>query len=200
MNEDATPKAIESHAWPLCCQYVLVTFKAVPVQVWKEGVTCNRSVRWALGVLADGQYESLGVWPDEGTKADAWQATLEDMKVRGVERIRFIESDELVALQPILNAAYPRATSLSSPPQRGRAVVGRECAVRELQRRAGQSVRRHGCFVDMRGATAFIAHALMRAERRRYGITPKAGGSVKHVLDAEGQVRNRATTTVVASR
>lgn len=200
MNEDAMTKAIESQAWPLCCRYLLVTFKAVPVQVWKEGVACSRSVRWALGVLPDGQCESLGVWPDAGTEVDALRATLDDMKIRGVERIRFIESDEMAALQPILNAAYPHAKLLLSPPQRSRAgvagVVG-EHAVREMQRRAGQSVRRHGCFVDMRNVTAFIAHALMRAERRS-ATTSKASRSVKRVVGPERQIGNCSATRVSA--
>lgn len=198
MNEDGTTKAIESQAWPLCCRYLFVTLTSLPVQVWEKGIACNRRVRWAIGLLSDGQYESLGVWPESVANEDAWKATLEDMRVRGVETIRFVVSDEIVALQPVLNEAYPQAKLLLSPPQRGRAVVAREYALQELQRRAGRSIRRHGCFVDMQGATAFITYALMRAEWRISGTTSKANRSVGRVVGPKGQT-DRATSKASAS-
>lgn len=193
MKTDAMVQAIESAGWPLCRRYLLVNFRALPVQIREKGVECSRKVRWAIGVLADGQYEPLGVWAVTKAASSEWRGALEQIRGRGVEQIDFIVSDEMTALQPVLDAAYPRAKLLSSPPKRGRTAAAGKLADQELQRYAGQSVRRHGSFADMGSATTFVARALIRGDRTG-GSIAMATGSVKRAVVAQGKDSNCSTT------
>lgn len=198
MDDDAMTKASESQCCLLCRRYLLVHFGTLSVRVLEGSTAIDRDVLWAFGVLADGQYESLGVWPVSGARAEVWRMALEDLKVRGVEQIRIIQTQDLAAVQPVLSAAYPSAKFLPSPSSQGgpKAIAG-EDAARELQGRASQSVRRHGCFVDLFGATVFVANALRRAERRSNAISAKADGLVKHLVDPASRTSNYSKTRAV---
>jgi putative transposase len=66
--------------------------------------------RCALGVLADGQCEMLGAWPASRSGAADWCKVLEDLRLRGVERIRFVVCDEPAAMQEALRSVFPGAT------------------------------------------------------------------------------------------
>lgn len=106
---DATCASI-SHTLPLCCQYFAVLFQPLALQVRGEGDAGGQPVHWALGVLADGQCEVMGVWPEPESGASAWQATYGDLTARGVERIRFVVMPGSAGL----DVAFPGATMLNS--------------------------------------------------------------------------------------
>ena len=74
---------------PLCESYLLVIHESIPIQLLERRLVRDQIVFWALGVLADGAYEVLGVWP--ALTPDGWcaQEVADDLKARGVERIRF---------------------------------------------------------------------------------------------------------------
>jgi len=95
---------------PLCRHYLLVHFNALSTQVRGQGGSTGLPVRWALGVLADGQCEVMGVWPEPEPGASAWQAIHRDLTARGVERIRFVVMPGSAGL----DAAFPGAAMLNS--------------------------------------------------------------------------------------
>ena len=181
---------VESQDSLLCCRYALVDFKALAVQVGASGASSRQRLLYAIGVLADGDFEALGVWPATGAEAKVWQAALGDLKRRGVESIRFIRSDELAADRSILRLTYPSATLLPSCASRSpRATALSAVAVRALQDRVSPAIRRHGRFIDLRRAAAFVMGALRRAERERDDagplprsatrLTPQAGPATR---------------------
>jgi transposase-like protein len=114
MDDDAMAKAIGWQTCPLCCRYLLVLFETLSIQVEEGGVVRDRTLRWAFGVLADGQHEVLGAWLGPEAGEATWQEVFDDIKVRGVENIGFVASSEPATVHPVLRAAYPSATSLRS--------------------------------------------------------------------------------------
>lgn len=97
---------------PLCCRYLVVLFEVLPVLVMEEGAIRDHGARWALGVLPDGQYELLGMWLEQVPSAKGWEEVFDDLMLRGVEKIRFIASNERAEGRAGANAAYPGATVL----------------------------------------------------------------------------------------
>ena len=112
--DNAMTNAIGWQSRPLCCSYLLVLFETLSIQVDEDGLVCDRALRWAFGVLADGQHEVLGAWLGPEACEATWQAVFDDIKVRGVEKIGFVASSEPATVHPVLRAAYPSATSLPS--------------------------------------------------------------------------------------
>lgn len=94
----------------LCRHYLLAHFHAVSTQVHGQGGSTGLLVHWAFGVLADGQSEVIGVWPEPEPGASAWQAIHRDVTARGVERIRFVVMPGPAGP----DAAFPAATMLNS--------------------------------------------------------------------------------------
>lgn len=110
INVNTIAQQIEWQTQPLCCRYVLVLFEVLSVQVQEEGLVRDQAAHWALGALGNGQHEVLGVWPERASGAMDWQEVFDDLKNRGVERIRFVVTTE--PKDP--RAAYPGAAGLPS--------------------------------------------------------------------------------------
>ena len=107
-------KLIESEDSLLCCGYALVNFKTLAIQVWRDGIPFSRKLLCAIGVLADGSTELLGVWPGTVVDEDVWQAAFLDMEVRGVESIRFVVGSDLADVGEGLRVVSFGATELPS--------------------------------------------------------------------------------------
>ncbi len=141
----------EAIARPLCRNYWLVLIQTLSAPSHEKGRVCHCRVAWALGVVADGKYESLGVWTGEGDDAVTRQAILADLRLRGVEQIAYV-------LGP--------GVSDAAPPVPSRTVLASHEVADELQRLASQAVRRHGPFESTADAVSFVTAALRRAEER----------------------------------
>jgi putative transposase len=107
-------EAIERHGQPLCCRYLLLHFESLHAAVCEAGTFRDQTVRWALGVLADGQQEVVGAWLAAESDATAWQKVFEDLQVRGVEGIRFVMNNEHAEVWAPLHTTYPDVTVLPS--------------------------------------------------------------------------------------
>jgi hypothetical protein len=134
---------------------------------------------WAIGVLADGSYEYLGVWVGEGYGVDRQRPILADLKLRGVEKIRYVLG--------------PDGSDAATAIPRRRVLASLEVAD-ELQRLASRAVGRHGPFASTVESASFVAGALRRAEERLGNVsveqavaqfagrvrrgTPERGGAV----------------------
>ncbi|MBE0546400.1 MAG: transposase [Rubrivivax sp.] len=114
INDNTLANAIKWQTRPLCCQYLVLHFEALSVPVGEEGAAHDRTVHWPVGVLADGQCELLGAWFDPVSGATGWEEVFEDLKVRGVEKIRFVVGDEPSEVSEGAQAAQLDTTVLPS--------------------------------------------------------------------------------------
>jgi len=78
-------------AMPLCRRYVSAHFEEQPVQVLAaDGALRELTVSWAVGVLADGDWEVLGAWPGTALSFGFWSGVWEDFESRGVDKISMV--------------------------------------------------------------------------------------------------------------
>jgi Transposase, Mutator family len=87
------------HPMALCCQYCGAHFDEQQVQVIEsDGVLCKLAVSWAVGVLADGDWEALGAWPGAAVGPAFWRGVWSDLDSRGVDKISLMCAADLDAL------------------------------------------------------------------------------------------------------
>jgi putative transposase len=95
---------------PLEKMYPVVLFDAVWVKVRDEGVVRNKAVYLALGILADGSKDILGIWIEATEGAKFWLKVFNDLKTRGCQDILIAVTDGLVGMQEALSVVYPATT------------------------------------------------------------------------------------------
>src|SRR5208282_5915561 len=69
---------------PLDACFPLVFFDAIRVKIREEGFVRNKAVYIALGILADGTKEILGIWIEQTEGAKFWLRVMNELKTRGV--------------------------------------------------------------------------------------------------------------------
>src|ERR1041385_7708387 len=103
----------EVTAWqtrPLEALYPVVFFDALRVKIRDEGVVRSKAVYLALGVLADGTRDILGVWIEQTEGAKFWMKVFNDLKTRGCQDILIAVTDGLKGMSEALAVAYPATT------------------------------------------------------------------------------------------
>lgn len=81
----------DSCAMPLCCDYLCAHFEAQSVEVQAlGGGSAQLTVSWAVGVLANGDWEALGAWPGAAVGPAFWRDVWEDFDSRGVAKIALV--------------------------------------------------------------------------------------------------------------
>ncbi|KAB2900492.1 MAG: IS256 family transposase [Dokdonella sp.] len=103
----------EVTAWqsrPLEAMYPVVFFDALRVKIREDGVVRNKAVYLALGVLADGTRDILGLWIENTEGAKFWMRVFNDLKTRGVGDILIGVADGLKGFPEALEAAFPTTT------------------------------------------------------------------------------------------
>ncbi|WP_428505122.1 hypothetical protein [Roseateles sp.] len=95
----------------LCLHYFSAHFEEqkLPVLVAGGGLAELR-LGWAVGVLADGDCEPLGVWPRDGAGPGFWQGVWQDFDERGVGKLSWVSSadkENARALYPIAKVLPP---------------------------------------------------------------------------------------------
>jgi len=98
---------------PLCSRYFTAFVFDVLVQVreW-AGTKQVQMVRCSLGLLEDGECEILGTWLAPTSSQTLSQTVLEDLKFRGVEKVRFFVFHDPAGLRADACVAYPESTVL----------------------------------------------------------------------------------------
>jgi transposase-like protein len=100
------------HEWrhrPLDPVYPVLIIDAVHVKI-RDGAVANRAVYVAIAVTCEGTREILGLWAgDGGEGAKTWQATLTEIRNRGVKDVCIVLCDGLNALPEAVNRVWPRA-------------------------------------------------------------------------------------------
>jgi putative transposase len=103
----------EVAAWqtrPLEPLYPVVFFDALRVKIRDEGVVRSKAVYLALGVLADGTRDILGVWIEQTEGAKFWMKVFTDLKTRGCDDILIAVTDGLTGMTDAVEAVYPATT------------------------------------------------------------------------------------------
>ena len=103
----------EVGAWqarPLEPMYPVVFFDALRVKIREDAVVRNKAVYLALGVLADGTRDILGMWIENTEGAKFWMKVFNDLKTRGVADILIAVTDGLQGMPEALGACYPATT------------------------------------------------------------------------------------------
>jgi putative transposase len=103
----------EVTAWqgrPLEPMYPVVFFDALRVKIREDGVVRNKAVFLALGVLADGTRDILGLWIENTEGAKFWLKVFNDLKTRGAGDILIGVADGLKGLPEAMEAVYPQTT------------------------------------------------------------------------------------------
>ncbi len=93
---------------PLEACYPLVFFDAIRVKIRDEGFVRNRAVYIALGVLADGTREVLGLWIEQSEGAKFWLRVMNELRTRGVTDILIAVVDGLKGFPEAITAAFPQ--------------------------------------------------------------------------------------------
>ncbi|WP_019936617.1 IS256 family transposase [Bordetella sp. FB-8] len=104
---------VEVTAWqarPLEPMYPVVFFDALRVKIREDAVVRNKAVYLALGVLADGTRDILGLWIENTEGARFWMKVFNDLKTRGVNDILIAVTDGLKGLPDALAAVFPATT------------------------------------------------------------------------------------------
>ena len=103
----------EVSAWqgrPLEPMYPVVFFDALRVKIREEAVVRNKAIYLALGVLADGTRDILGLWIENTEGAKFWMKVFNDLKTRGVSDILIAVTDGLKGIPEALGAVFPATT------------------------------------------------------------------------------------------
>nr|WP_316640458.1 transposase [uncultured Roseateles sp.] len=112
----------QTDAWttvPLCRHYFSAHVEDLLVEMQVVGGgSADLAVRWAVGVLADGDWEVLGAWSGATAGPAFWHSVWEDLDDRGVEKVSWVCTAERDA-----RALCPTAEVL--PPFR--MILGQRC-------------------------------------------------------------------------
>jgi putative transposase len=108
-----TDRVLEGmHEWrhrPLDPVYPVLIIDAVHVKI-RDGAVANRAVYVAIAVTVHGTREILGIWAgDGGEGAKTWQATLTEIRNRGVRDCCIVLCDGLNGLPEAVNRVWPAA-------------------------------------------------------------------------------------------
>lgn len=94
---------------PLEACYPLIVFDAIRVKIRDEGFVRNKAVYIALGILADGTKEILGIWIEQTEGAKFWLRVMNELKNRGVADVLIAIVDGLKGFPEAINAVFPQA-------------------------------------------------------------------------------------------
>lgn len=126
-------------ATALCRHYTSAHFDEQRVQVvGVSGASTGLRVSWAVGMLADGDWEALGAWAGAAAGAAFWRGVWEELNARGVHKISLVcaADRDAGALCPAVKVLVPWRRILGQewgPAASGVGVLRAQarCAVRE---------------------------------------------------------------------
>ena len=166
---------------PLCCRYLLVVLDELAVPVSPTGECRQEFVCWALGVLANGEHEVLGLWMRSESDPSAWGTVSGELEHRGVARID-VTLGMGGELRPLAFSGIGVLPALSEPSQLGdlpagvrRSIAAGWLTAQAMRTCAARAIRRAGGFLVATAAVSCVARALVLAGvSRADSMTPWA--------------------------
>lgn len=98
MFDSAPDNCAASSRPPLCARYLVVYGRSVSWRTSTSGSGDGAQVLWAVGALASGETEILGAWATQDVSQPTWALVEEDLRRRGVEKIRVLITDDAEAV------------------------------------------------------------------------------------------------------
>lgn len=95
---------------PLEAMYPVVFFDALRVKISEDALVQNKAIYLALGILADGTRDILGLWIENTEGAKFWMKVFNDLKTRGVKDILIAVTDGLKGMPEALSVVFPATT------------------------------------------------------------------------------------------
>lgn len=99
-------------AWqsrPLLDQYAIVWMDGIHYKIRQEGKVISKAAMIILGVDMAGKQDILSIEVVENESASSWMNMFKDLKMRGVEDILFLCSDNLAGLDKAVEAIFPQS-------------------------------------------------------------------------------------------
>lgn len=96
---------------PLETMYPIVWLDAIRYKVKLDSRIVNKAILVVIGLKMDGKKDVLGLWVYENESSAFWLEVLTDLKMRGVEDILIVSSDNLKGLTGAITAAFPNAVT-----------------------------------------------------------------------------------------
>jgi hypothetical protein len=174
----------EQQGPPLCCSYLWVLFGAITSRaVAKPGLRLEQRY-WAVGTLPDGSTDFLGLWRSRDSEDFRWSLVVNDLRERGVVRLRHVLGPDPAEMQAAFGALYGDVRALpavgvslsgdvidSIPSGHWRRLLRAQEVAIQLGQRLRRAAAAHGAFSSSEAAQAFIGRT---AERYLDGL-PKPG-------------------------
>jgi putative transposase len=110
VTDEVMSEVIAWQSRPLESMYPVVFFDALRVKIREDAVVRSKSVYLALGILADGTRDILGIWIENTEGAKFWMKVFNDLKTRGVNDILIAVTDGLKGMPEALSAVLPTTT------------------------------------------------------------------------------------------
>ncbi|MCU9931549.1 transposase [Mycoplasmopsis felis] len=89
-------------------EYAMVFIDGIRFKVKEENRLVEQSVYIVMGYTLEGQKDVLGFWIGESESAKYWMQVLNDLKLRGVQEIFIISSDNLTGISNAIKAVFPK--------------------------------------------------------------------------------------------
>ncbi|WWV62677.1 IS256 family transposase [Mycoplasmopsis felis] len=89
-------------------EYAMVFIDGIRFKVKEENRLVEKSVYIVMGYTLEGQKDVLGFWIGESESAKYWMQVLNDLKLRGVQEIFIISSDNLTGISNAIKAVFPK--------------------------------------------------------------------------------------------
>ncbi|UWV80172.1 transposase [Mycoplasmopsis felis] len=89
-------------------EYAMVFIDGIRFKVKEENRLVEKSVYIVMGYTLEGQKDVLGFWIGESESAKYWMQILNDLKLRGVQEIFIISSDNLTGISNAIKAVFPK--------------------------------------------------------------------------------------------
>jgi putative transposase len=96
---------------PLETLYPIVWLDAIRYKVKLDSRIVNKAILVVIGLKMDGKKDVLGLWVYENESSAFWLEVLNELKIRGVEDILIVSSDNLKGLTAAITAAFPKAVT-----------------------------------------------------------------------------------------
>lgn len=92
---------------PLESQYSILWIDAIHYKIRQDGRVISKAAMIILGIDMEGKQDILSIHIVENENAASWMTMLNDLKIRGVEDVLFLCSDNLSGLQKAVESAFP---------------------------------------------------------------------------------------------
>ncbi|VEU75228.1 Transposase and inactivated derivatives [Mycoplasmopsis maculosa] len=93
---------------PLDKTYAMVFIDGIRFKVKQENKLVEKSVYIVMGYSLDGYKDVLGFWIGESESAKYWIQVLNDLKLKGIQKIYLMASDNLIGISKAIKAVFPK--------------------------------------------------------------------------------------------